>query len=345
MDEPPFDWNDPPPALRTPSPWSVRFGQPSARVRVVDETLRDGMQNATGFDPPLATKIELLHAMARVGVDVVSVGLPAAGGHHAEDTVALVREIASAKLPLVPTAAGRTVVADVAAVARVADRAGLAPEVYAFIGSSPIRHSVEGWDVGFMVRVITDAAKAAQRWGLRFTLVTEDTTRSRPDALRSIYRAAVDAGALRICLCDTAGHATTRGVEQLVTFVQGELATMGAGHVGLDWHGHNDRGLGLSNALWAAALGVERIHGTGLGVGERVGNPPLELLIDNLVRLGVRPPVPDADLLGFCQIAARALHWAIPVDHPIAGRHRREPELAPSSAAGAEPRAAAELAG
>jgi 2-isopropylmalate synthase len=319
MSDPYFDWNDPTADLRVPSNLAVRFGEQAHRVEVVDETLRDGLQNPTGINPPVEDKVALLHAMARIGVDVVSVGLPAAGAIYAEDTVHLVREIVTAKLPLKPTAAARTVVSDVAAIARIADRTGVPLEVYAFIGSSPIRHFVEGWSTEFLVRSITDSAREAARNGLSFTLVTEDTTRSHPEVLRTMYRAGVDAGASRICLCDTTGHVTPYGVEQLVSFVRTELEAVGAGHVGLDWHGHNDRGLALQTALWAASYGVERVHGTGLGVGERVGNAPLELLVDNLVRVGARPAVERSDLVEFCRRSARALSWSIPVDHPIAG--------------------------
>jgi 2-isopropylmalate synthase len=75
--------------------------------------------------------------------------------------------------------------------------------------------------------------------------------------------------------------------------------------------------------LWAAAAGVDRVHGTGLGVGERVGNTPLELLVDNLGLLGARPrPSRDA-LVDYCDRAARALDWEIPYDHPIAGARAR----------------------
>src|SRR5262249_51155731 len=86
-----------------------------------------------------------------------------------------------------------------------------------------------------------------------------------------------------------------------------------------------DRGLGVPTALWAASTGVERVHGTGLAVGERVGNACLELLVDNLGLLGARPRPPQDRLIEYCELAARALSWTIPDDHPIAGaRFRRE---------------------
>ncbi len=305
------------------------FARRSRRVKVVDETLRDGLQSAAGHQPDASQKIDLLHAMAAIGVDVASVGLPAAGARNAEDCYLLCREIVRAKLPLVPTAAARTVVSDVHAIARASERAGLPVEVYAFIGSSPIRLCVEGWDRDFLIGAITSAAREARVAGLPFCLVTEDTTRSHPDVLALLYRAAIDAGANRICICDTTGHVTPYGIEAVVRFARTTLDTLGASHVEIDWHGHNDRGIGLPNALWAAASGVDRVHGTGLGVGERVGNTNLELLVDNLALLGARPRVPEARLVEYCELASRALQYAIPADHPIAGASTRGARFAP----------------
>jgi 2-isopropylmalate synthase len=331
-----FDWNegiagDPGAASSAPPDGSAgagdphSFGRHARGVKVVDETLRDGLQSVSGVNPPPSYKVDLLHAMARVGVNVVSVGLPAAGARHAEDCYLLCREIREAKLPLIPTAAARTVVADVQGIARAADRAGMPIEVYSFIGSSPIRHYTEGWDLDFLLDCIRKSTAEAVKNGLSYCLVTEDTTRAQPDVLKQLFRAAIDAGASRLCLCDTTGHVTPYGAEELISFARRELAATGATHVELDWHAHNDRGLGVPTALWAASNGVHRVHGTGLGVGERVGNTSLELLVENLGLLGARPRVARQHLVEYCELAARALSWTIPDDHPIAGsRFRRE---------------------
>jgi 2-isopropylmalate synthase len=288
-------------------------------VKVVDETLRDGLQAASCKNPALGVKLAMLHAMAGVGVNVVSIGMPAAGARHAEDTVALAREIAGARLPLVPTAAARTMDADIDAVARVAERAGIGIEVYAFLGTSAIRQLVEGWDLAFLVKAVATAGTATARAGLPFCLVTEDTTRSAPEVLHAVFGAAIDAGASRLCLCDTTGFASPLGASELVAFTQRELAAAGADHVGLDWHGHNDRGRALPVALYAASLGVERIHGTALGIGERVGNASLEMLVHNLGLLGAREPVPTERLADYMRLCAGALAWELPDDHPLLG--------------------------
>ena len=305
----------------------LRFGHFARGVQIVDETLRDGLQNGSGVNPPIEHKLDLLHAMARIGVDVVSVGLPAAGARYAEDTFRLCREIATSRLPLRATAAARTVVADVQGIARASERAGFPIEVYSFIGSSPIRHYTEGWDMAFLVDSVRKSTEEAVRAGLSFCLVTEDTTRAHPDTLRILFRTAIEAGATRLCLCDTTGHVTPYGVAELIAFTRGEITAMGAKDIALDWHAHNDRGLSVATALWAASAGVDRVHGTGLGVGERVGNSSLELLVENLGLLGARAPVSRARLVEYCELAARALSWTIPDDHPIAGSRFRQEQV------------------
>ncbi len=295
----------------------------SGHVQVNDESLRDGLQSPSVHDPSRDEKIALLHAMSAIGVDVASVGLPAASARAVDDASALLKEITDARLRVRATAAARTVEGDVNAIAEVSQRAGAPLEVYAFIGSSPIRHYVESWDDDFLKKRVGGAADAARRAGLPFCLVTEDTTRAHPKSLTTLWSAAIDAGATRLCLCDTVGHADPFGVEALVSFVKSFLESRGAGYVKLDWHGHEDRGLGLANALQAARVGVERVHGTAMGVGERVGNVAMESLIYNLGALGQRASVPLAALRRYTDIAARAMQWSIFPAAPLVGRLSR----------------------
>jgi 2-isopropylmalate synthase len=290
---------------------------------VVDETLRDGLQSPSVRNPPMDQKIALVHAMCAVGIDVVSVGLPAAHRRAVDDAVSLVREITGSRLPLRPTAAARTTESDVNAIAEVSQRAGAAVEVYSFIGSSPIRHLVEGWDQAFLLRCVETAANAARRAGLPFTLVTEDTTRAHPKVLTEVFTAAVRAGASRLCLCDTVGHVEPRGVEALVSWVRDLLASLGASHVGLDWHGHNDRGLGVANALTAARVGVGRVHVTALGIGERVGNVSAEQLLYNFGMMGFRSPPPLDRLRALSELASHALGMEVFAFEPLVGSASR----------------------
>ena len=289
-----YDWN------RTdPDSWATR------RPRVVDETLRDGLQSPSAKDPPLGRKIDLIYAMAEIGVDFVSCGLPAAGPRALSDTAALAREIRVAKLPLVPTAAGRTTEGDVRAIAQASERAGIPIEVYSFIGSSPIRAFVEGWDVELLRTRIRAAVATARAAGLPFCLVTEDTTRTPPDVVKTLFAEAIEGGATRVCVCDTVGHSDFWGAQQIIRHVKALLAEMGWDHVAVDWHGHNDRGLSLGNALAAALAGADGVHGTALGIGERSGNTPMEHLVAQLAIAGVRPMPPERALERYVELAAQ----------------------------------------
>jgi 2-isopropylmalate synthase len=219
-----------------------------------------------------------------------------------------------------PTCAGRTVASDIEPILEVSQRTGLRVEACAFIGSSPIRQYVEGWDVALIAKRSGEAIDLAVRAGLPVTFVTEDTTRSRPEVLTPLFRAAIDHGATRLCLSDTVGHATPDGVRNLIQFTRGVIAGTGA-IIGIDWHGHNDRGLALENALWALEFGANRVHGTALGIGERVGNPAMELLLLNLYLLGQLPRDRDLTrLVEYCETVARSLNWPIPHNYPLVGR-------------------------
>src|SRR6185369_2989061 len=106
----------------------------------------------------------------------------------------------------------------------------------------------------------------------------------------------------RICIADTVGHATPDGVRNVVMFTKDIVKEVGA-TIGIDWYGHNDRGLALENALWALEFGVDRVHGTALGIGERVGNAAMELILLNLKLLGFLEEQDLTKFLDYCQAA------------------------------------------
>ena len=302
-----YDWNA-----------DAAFDWPAARVAILDETLRDGLQSPSATNPAVEAKRALLHRMAALGVRAVNVGVPAAGGRALADAVALVREIADAGLALEPVCAGRTTTGDVEAIARVAQQAGAPVRASVFVGSSAIRRFAEGWTLGEMARATEVAVGLAIREGLPVTFVTEDSTRAEPSALQALYASAARGGASRVCLADTVGHATPAGTTRLVRFLRdGVVAGLGAA-VALEWHGHRDRGLGVANALAAIEAGVEWVHATALGVGERVGNVELELLVANLHLLGA-PGHALAAVPAYVEAVARALALRVPRNQPVVG--------------------------
>jgi 2-isopropylmalate synthase len=288
-------------------------------VTFFDETLRDGLQNPSVRDPSIEHKLKILHLMDDLGIDEADIGLPGSSKRAFEDVLRMCKEIVDCKMKIRVACAGRTVVGDITPMIEISQRAGIPVEVYAFIGSSPIRQFAEDWDAESIAKKSAEAIDVAVKAGLPVAYVTEDTTRSRPEVLSTLFKTAIDHGATRLCLSDTVGHATPDGVRNLIHFTKSIIVGTGVKNIGIDWHGHNDRGLALENALWALEFGADRVHGTALGIGERVGNAQMELILLNMKLLGLL----DHDLtklMEYCKAVAEAVGWSVALNYPLVGR-------------------------
>lgn len=282
-----------------------------------DETLRDGLQSPSVRTPSIDEKIEILRHMDALGMDTADIGLPGAGPKVAGDVERLVRAIVDGNLRIRPNCAARTVIADIVPIVDICQRTGVAIECFAFIGSSPIRQYAEGWTLDYLQKCTEEALTFAVREGLPVTYVTEDTTRADPDSLRLLFSTALRAGASRLCIADTVGHATPNGARALVKYVKTIVEESGT-DAGIDWHGHRDRGFGVASSIAALEAGASRLHGAALGIGERCGNTPMDLLLVNLVMMGYL----DRDLTrlpAYCQAVARATDVPIPNNYPVIG--------------------------
>ncbi len=289
-----------------------------SKFTIHDETLRDGIQSPSVTDPKIEDKLRIVHLLDEMGVDTINIGLPGAGPRAVEDVTIIAREIRDAKLRIQPACAARTHLNDVRPIVKISQALGVPIGVMTFIGSSPIRLYAEGWDLDRMLKLSAEAIDLGVQNGLPVTYVTEDTTRARPDVLTRLFRNAVEHGAQRLCLCDTVGHATPDGTRNLIHFTRNLVAGMGV-PVGIDWHGHNDRGLAVTNALYALEYGADRVHGTILGIGERVGNAALDQILVNLQLLGELPGRDLSKLVETCNVVSRAVRVPIPVQYPLAG--------------------------
>jgi 2-isopropylmalate synthase len=283
-----------------------------------DETLRDGLQSPSVTDPPVGAKIEILHLMENLGIETVDVGLPGAGTRQREAVLALCREISDRRMHIRPNCAARTMMVDIRPIAEASQLTGVPIEACLFIGSSPIRQYAEEWTLDQIQRHTREAIRFAVKEGLHVMYVTEDTVRSSPAHLRILFAEAIEAGAKRLCLCDTCGAATPEAVWNLVSWVKKFLAETGA-DLGIDWHGHRDRGLDLANTLAAIEAGASRVHGTALGIGERVGNTPMEQLLVNLNLLGMRHD-DLSSLQGYVDSVSAATSVPVPANTPVIGR-------------------------
>src|SRR6266478_6205937 len=303
-----YDWNIVEPAVKAPG----------RRISFDDETLRDGLQSPSVSEPSVEKKLELLHLMNDLGIDTADIGLPGAGGTHASGVERLAREIADKKLNIRANCAARTHRNDIIPIAEISQRAGIPIEACTFIGSSPVRFYAEDWTLEKLLQLTEEAVTFAVQQGLPVMYVTEDTTRANPETLRALYTAAIRCGAKAVCVCDTVGHSTPDGARSVVRFVKSIIEEQGGG-IRLDWHGHQDRGLGVINSIAAIEGGADQVHGSALGIGERVGNTPLDQLLVNLKLLEWI----DNDLSRlkeYCDLAAEACGWSIPCNYPVFGR-------------------------
>ena len=302
-----FDWNQA----------GERWEKPPFRVQLDDETLRDGLQSPSVKTPPIEDKIRILHLMEGMGIDTADLGLPGAGPHVVRDVTRLAQEIKDSGLAIHANCAARTLRQDITPVIEISQKVGIPIEVCTFIGSSPIRQYAENWTLDVMLEHTEEAVSFAVGHGLPVMYVTEDTVRAQPAQLRRLFLAAIRCGASRLCLCDTVGHATPPGVANLVRFAREVVLESGA-QVELDWHGHSDRGLAIINTLAAIRAGASRVHGCAIGIGERVGNTPMDQLLVNLKLLGWI----DNDLKTlpeYCERVSRTTGVPIPPNYPVVG--------------------------
>ena len=302
--------------------WNVVDEKPTRpsnkKIEFDDETLRDGLQSPSVTNPSLDEKLRIIHFMHAIGIDNADIGLPGAGPHVIATVERIAREIVEQKLSVYPSAAGRTHENDIKPIIDISERVGIAIEADLFIGSSPIRQFAEEWDFEWIVQQSASAVKFAVDHGIPVMYVTEDTTRAKPEHIERLYTVAMEAGATRICVTDTVGHATPWGARNLIRFVR-QLVDRVNPSVKVDWHGHQDRGLGVINSIAALEAGADRVHGSAGGIGERVGNTPMDILMVNLKLMGWI----DNDLMqlgDYVKFVSDAVRIPLPDQYPVFGR-------------------------
>jgi 2-isopropylmalate synthase len=302
--------------------WNLDEGVAGWRqgLQFYDESLRDGIQSPSALDPNIEDKKQILALQDRCGIHVTDIGLPGAGPRAVADVTALATFARDQRLRIELTCAARTHANDIRPVLEISQKVGVPIETMAFLGSSPIRQYAEGWDVPKLSALVKDAVRLATSEGGACTFVTEDTVRSRPETLRELFAVALGEGAKGLCICDTVGHVTPSGVRHILTWVKKVVTDLGHPQTVIDWHGHNDRGLGLVNAVAAAEAGARRVHGTILGVGERVGNTAIDQLLVNMRLLGVQWDGDLAALREYTELGARATGTPLPFNYPVFGR-------------------------
>ena len=286
-----------------------------------DETLRDGLQSPSARNPTIEEKKELLTYMEKLGIQKVDLGLPGAGPFHREHINAMLSHIIENDFEIRPGAAVRTLMQDIEPLVEMQENHGISIQASAFLGTSPIRQYTEGWTMDKLISTMEKAVSYAVENEVPVMFVTEDTTRSNPDDVKAIYHRAMELGVRRLCVCDTCGHVTPNGVKKLLNFIDEEVIKDGGykrHEIEVNWHCHQDRGLGVANNIAAVEAGADVIHGTALGVGERAGNAPLDQTLVNLKLMGVIDN--DLTLLDeYTRTANKYIEVPLPRNYPVFG--------------------------
>ena len=234
-------------------------GKEAKRIRILDSTLREGEQHP-GVSFTVKQRIQIAWELDYFGVDQIEIS-PVISRDHAEATKTIIKQGLKADI----VAHGRALKEDID-ISLKCD----ATWVAAYLGISDIH-------LRDKLRISRDEAldravktvEYAKAHGLKIRFTVEDGSRADPQFLIKICKAIDKAGVDRISLPDTVGILRPIGMYNFVKRVRSEISTP------LDAHVHNDIGFALANAFAACDAGVDQIHTTIDGIGERTGIPSL----------------------------------------------------------------------
>jgi isopropylmalate/homocitrate/citramalate synthase len=275
-----YDWNN-----HNSSPIRIRI--PKAHVELDDETLRDGLQGTQLKQHPTVEQKKHYVDLASMFVDHFDIGYPGSHAKSKREIQDLIQFSLSREHKVSFSAAARAKKSDIEPIVDLSNKLGQPIEVDMFFDGSIYRANVEGWDRGIMLKQLAANLEYAKNNKLPVMFVAERATATPPSELLEIFNLAIDYGADRLCIADTNGIVLPDGTSNIFRW---GYTIFGEKNPEIKWdaHFHNDRGMALANCLKAAQEGVDRIHATALGIGERSGNVDLVHLLVNLNLMGLR---------------------------------------------------------
>ncbi len=290
----------------------------SERVAVLDTTLRDGEQGA-GICFSRADKVEIALALEAMGIDVIEAGFPNASPGELEAVRAVAESVADSEV----CALARAVDADVDA-AWEAVRQARRPRIHVFLGSSAVNREYQLHRGPAEIEDCTRRAVARARTCLSNVEFSPlDATRTEPEVLARVVRAAIEAGATVINLPDTVGCARPEQVAAMIEDVCARVPEVA--DVVLSFHGQDDIGLATANTLAAVAAGARQVEVTMNGIGERAGNTALEEVVMALAlhgrELAVHTEVDTRRICELSQLVERKSGMAVPANKAVVGRN------------------------
>tara|TARA_B100000470_G_scaffold125964_1_gene97340 strand:- start:1165 stop:2349 length:1185 start_codon:yes stop_codon:yes gene_type:complete len=229
------------------------------RIRVLDSTLREGEQHP-GVSFSIKQRIQIAWMLDYFGVDQIEIS-PIVSPDHKEATKTIIKQGLRADI----VSHGRALTEDID-ISLSCD----AKWVAAYLGISDIhlKDKLRITKEQALERAVKTVSYAKDH-GLKIRFTVEDGSRAEPEFLLKICKAIQEAGVDRISLPDTVGIMRPIGMYNFVKSIRSEIDTP------LDVHVHNDIGFALANAFSACEAGVDQIHTTIDGIGERTGIPSL----------------------------------------------------------------------
>jgi 2-isopropylmalate synthase len=296
-------------------------------VRIFDTTLRDGEQSP-GATMTSAEKLEIARALARLGVDVIEAGFPAAS----PDDLAAVRAIAEGvgaqlvegrpeDLPPIVCGLARAGRADIDR-AWEAVRPAARPRIHVFLATSDLhmKHKLRMTRVDVLARV-TDMVGHAKSLCNDVEFSPEDAGRSEPAFLFEALARAIRAGATTLNIPDTVGYTTPDEFGALIHAIRANVP--GADGVVISVHCHDDLGLATANTLAGIAAGARQAEVTINGIGERAGNTSLEEVVMALAtrsaKFGLRTGIDSTQLVRVSRLVSTVTGVVVPPNKAIVG--------------------------
>ncbi len=297
--------------------WNVTNKQRIAKVKIEDD-IRDALQNIRTVQPSLVERKSLLNLSAKVGIQYSFLGFPAASEKETDLVTALIEHIASEKLPIEPVLMARALEPDIQKIIEIQEKISFAVSADIFINTSALRLKIEGWTLDTVIDKIKKAYHFSANHNLKSRISLEDSARTAPDSVERLIKEIINLGIKTIVLCDTVGDCLPSGAAKATSFVMDIISKENA-NVEIGWHGHNDKGLSLANALAATEAGADIISGTFTGIGERTGNIPLEQVIYIVTQCGSK--LYDLRYIKpLCDLLSSATKTEIPFNSPIIGK-------------------------
>ena len=249
-------------------------------IRIFDTTLRDGEQSP-GAAMTSVEKLEVARGLARLGVDVIEAGFPAASPDDLEAVRRVAGEIGTVQRgstpPPIVCGLARTNARDIDR-AWEAVRPAALPRIHTFLATSDIHMKYKlKMTRDEVVAKVAEMVSYARSLCLDVEFSPEDAGRSDPEFLYVVLEEAIKAGATTINIPDTVGYTTPEEFGGLIRGIIGH--TKGVEKTTVSVHCHNDLGLATANTLAGIQAGARQAEVTINGIGERAGNSSLEEVV------------------------------------------------------------------